>query len=73
MISPLQSERLARALADEIAATVEPVTARLIEDLLHNPGTGILLGHESGWLDLVWRSLEIAELADVTSNDRYGS
>lgn len=68
VISPIESERLARALADEIAVTIDTGTAGLLAELVRCPGTlgnrSILLGHESGWLELVWRALEVAELAE---------
>jgi hypothetical protein len=68
---------LARALADEIGCTIEPGTAGLVEELVRRPGAqghrSILLGHETGWLDLVWRALEVAELADVTEEAASGS
>jgi hypothetical protein len=78
VISPAEAARLARAMADEIASTIEPGTAGLVEELVRRPRTqahrSILLGHETGWIDLVWRALEVAELADdnddVAENDR---
>lgn len=73
MITPTQAERLARALADEIGATAEPGTAGLLLELVRHPGAqghrSILLGHETGWLELVWRALEVAELADEELTD----
>lgn len=79
MIDREQAQRLARALADEIGATAEPVTAGLLHELVRRPGAqahrSILLAHETGWHDLVWRALEVAELADEqepTAGERIG-
>lgn len=69
-MTPEQSRRLAHALADEIAYTLDDVTAYLLRKLAERPRSesrpdaGMLLGLESGWLGLVWRALEVAELAD---------
>jgi hypothetical protein len=80
VISLEDARRLAHALADEIGTTAEPGTAGLIEELVRRPGAqshrSILLGHESGWLDLVWRACEIAEVASEPNgvdSDHSGS
>lgn len=68
-----QARRLAAALADEIGATAEAGTAGLLHELVRRPGVqahrSILLGHETGWIDLVWRALEVAELVDESEED----
>jgi mannose/cellobiose epimerase-like protein (N-acyl-D-glucosamine 2-epimerase family) len=74
MISFAEASRLANALAEEIGHTIPPGTAGLVEELVRRPGVqghrSILLGHETGWIDLVWRALEVAELADLTEEAR---
>lgn len=73
--------RLARALAYEIGATIEAGTAGLLLELVRRPGAqshrSILLEHETGWRDLVWRALQVAELAEdadvVTGSSASGS
>lgn len=76
VVNMAQASRLALALADEIGNTIRPGTAGLIEELVRRPGAqghrSILLGHETGWLDLVWRALEVAELTDETEEARSG-
>lgn len=68
VITVEEARRLARALADEIGCTAEPTTAGLLLELVRRPGAqghrSILLGHETGWQDLVYRALEVTELVD---------
>lgn len=76
MIDHGQARRLATALADEIGATTQGGTAGLIHELVRRPGAqahrSILLGHETGWLELVWRALEVAELVDDSEEAASG-
>jgi hypothetical protein len=80
MLSRGEVNRLADALAAEIATTTEPLTASLVAELVRRPGTqghrSAVLGHDVGWRELVWRAVDGCTLIDdapmVTSRGRNG-
>lgn len=63
MITRAQNRRLARALADEIALTLEPATRDLLLATAACRRRRVGLAAERGWEEAVWRALEVAELA----------
>lgn len=62
MLSRGEVNRLADALAAEIATTIEPLTASLVVELVRRPGAqghrSAVLGHEVGWRELVRRAAD---------------
>ena len=73
-LSREDSERLARALADEIHHTATGVVKNLLWKLVHTSyaeealvDAWRQLENHTDWRDLVWRAIECAELDDETS------
>jgi hypothetical protein len=68
MVDRAASERLARALADELAHTAEQSVLDHIRALRRNEPWGsynaAALAASDEWRELVWRALEVAELTE---------